>query len=105
MTRPHDETYWTVEMHVFAFETESDACDYRDRLLDVFCEMPESEGYGSAYRIIKEGDEQTERLDRITAQLARASEPTLAIIEKQLGMTPRNESPDAGKPFQKEAKP
>jgi hypothetical protein len=39
------------------------------------------------------------RLLAILKQLARANEPTLAIIEKQLGMTPRNESPDAGKPF------
>ena len=45
-----------------------------------------------------------QRLLAILHQLARASEPTLAIIEKQLGMTPRNESPDAGRPFQKEAK-
>jgi len=40
------------------------------------------------------------RLLAILKQLARASEPTLAIIEKQLGMTPRNESPDAGRPYE-----
>ncbi|MGR3524856.1 MAG: hypothetical protein ACU0CT_02515 [Paracoccaceae bacterium] len=91
--------YWTVEMHVFAFETIEEACDYRDRLCDVFCDMPESEGYGSAYRIIEEGDAKRDRIDRITTSLGRASELTLQRIETELGLTPRPESPDAGRPM------
>lgn len=43
------------------------------------------------------------RLALINARLHRASEPTLQRIEAELGLTPRPESPDAGKPFQKEA--
>lgn len=39
------------------------------------------------------------RLLAILHQLARASEPTLHRIETELGMTPRPESPDAGRPM------
>lgn len=41
-----------------------------------------------------------QRLLAIMHQIARANEPTLQRIETELGMTPRNESPDAGKPYE-----
>lgn len=40
-----------------------------------------------------------ERLSRITTSLGRASELTLQRIETELGLTPRPESPDAGRPW------
>lgn len=40
-----------------------------------------------------------ERLSRITTSLGRASELTLQRIETELGLTPRPESPDAGRPM------
>lgn len=51
------ERHWTVTLKVFAFETEQEARDYADKLTDAFCDMPESEGYGSACRVEVECDE------------------------------------------------
>lgn len=44
-------------------------------------------------------------LAMINARLASASDEALQIIATHLGLTPRRESPDAGRPIQKEAKP
>lgn len=44
------------------------------------------------------------RLDRIIRELSRASKPTLSVVERALGITTGPESPDAGRPFEKEAR-
>lgn len=41
-----------------------------------------------------------QRMTQIIHSLNRASEPTLHRIETELGLTPRPQSPDAGKPWQ-----
>jgi hypothetical protein len=43
-----------------------------------------------------------QRLALIVDGIARASEPTLHQIETLLGLTPRPQSPDAGKPWSAE---
>ena len=45
-------TYWKVQMAVFAFETEAQAKAFNNALIDAFCAMPESEGYGSSHQVI-----------------------------------------------------
>lgn len=42
------------------------------------------------------------RIALINARLSSASDEALTIIETHLGLTPRRESPDAGRPFEKE---
>lgn len=50
-----------------------------------------------------EGMTRRQRLALIALEIKRASEPTLAVIERALGITTAPESPDAGRPFKKEA--
>lgn len=48
------EKYYVVEFNVFAFETKEKAVEFADKLTDMFCDMPEAEGYGASSRIREE---------------------------------------------------
>ncbi len=49
--------YWVVKFHAYAFDTKADALAFQDKLLDAFCAMPESEGYGSTAWVAHETDD------------------------------------------------
>ena len=49
-----EEKYWTVTLKVFAFDTKEKAHAYSKRLTDAFCDMPESEEYGSVCSVYEE---------------------------------------------------
>ena len=42
-----DSGYWTVKLVAFAFDTEEEAKEYREALLNAFMAMPESDGVAS----------------------------------------------------------
>lgn len=50
MSDPADK-YYVVEFTAFAFETKEKASEFADKLMDVFCAMPEAEGYGASSRV------------------------------------------------------
>jgi len=55
-------------------------------------------------------NEHFDRVARVHRHLLRNIDaatmpPTLAVIERALGLTERPESPDAGRPWEKEGKP
>lgn len=50
MSDPADK-YYVVEFMAFAFETKEQALEFADKLMDVFCAMPEAEGYGASSRV------------------------------------------------------
>jgi hypothetical protein len=42
------EHYWTINFRAFAFDTKEEAQAFEQRLIDAFCAMPESKGYGAS---------------------------------------------------------
>jgi len=56
MDKQETETYYTVTLKVYAFDTKEEARTYMDKLIDAFCEMPESKDYGSSAWIEGEKD-------------------------------------------------
>lgn len=52
-----DKVYYKVILKVFAFDSKEEAQEYANRLVEVFCDMPESEPYASFCRI-EEGIEE-----------------------------------------------
>ncbi len=48
--------YWTVTLHAFAFDTEADACAFREKLEDAFCEMDVAGEYGCSTKVEKESE-------------------------------------------------
>lgn len=51
----HDE-YWIVTLKAYAFETEADACAFRERLEDAFCDLNAAGEYGCSTIIEKESE-------------------------------------------------
>lgn len=50
--------YYVVEFNVFAFETKDQAGDFAEKLMDLFCDMPEAEGIGASSRIVEEDEDE-----------------------------------------------
>lgn len=49
-----EEKYYTVTLKVFSFDTKEEARAYSRKLIDAFCDMPESAGHGSVCSINEE---------------------------------------------------
>lgn len=45
------EGYWIVDFTVYAFDTEAEAKQYQNALIDAFCDMPESVELGSSSKV------------------------------------------------------
>ncbi|WP_299949056.1 hypothetical protein [uncultured Ruegeria sp.] len=48
------ERYWIVDFKAYAFDTEEQAREFQDKLIDAFTAMPEAEGFGASSTIREE---------------------------------------------------
>lgn len=49
--------YWTVRLEVYAFDSQEQADEYHQRLLDAFMAMPESAGYAATSTVIEKDED------------------------------------------------